>query len=168
MRTLAFLTWLLGINVAVAPLCSAAAIGVDQPESAEYTGCIIWGHQERVFRPKPFDGPEEWAVVSVPDDFEPMLKGLPAPWGRHTVFVRVHGSLGPAGHYGHAGMARRQLKIHFILELRQFEESDGTCGVPAPPVPPPEANKRLQPTLAKLRVVEARRWARKQNVRRCS
>lgn len=105
MRTSALLTWLPGFSVAVASLCSAVAAGADQPESAEYAGCVIWGPQERVFRPEPFDGPEEWAVMSVPDDFETDAEraargvgsayGISAcawfPWSRGALWPRGDG-----------------------------------------------------------------------------
>jgi len=137
---------MIGIGLCCAYEARSAAPIPDDP--VEYTGCIRLGFEEAFFVPLPNNPLEKWWIVAAPPDFAAMIKGVPAVGGSRIMFARVYATLGPRGHYGHLGMASREVAIGSIIELRQFEESDGTCHVetPPPPVPPPEANKRLVPT----------------------
>ena len=137
---------MIGIGLCCAHASGGAALIPDDP--VEYTGCIRLGFEQTFFVPLPNNPLEKWWIVAVPPDFEAMIRGVPSIGGSRVMFARVYATLGPPGHYGHLGMATREVAIRAIVELRQFEESDGTCYVetPAPPVPPPEANKRLFPT----------------------
>lgn len=134
---------MIGISLFGAHESRGAASIPDDP--VEYTGCIRLGFEQAFFVPLPNDPLEKWWIVAVPPDFEAMISGVPIVDGSRIIFARVYATLGPRGHYGHLGMASREVTIGAMVELRQFEESDGTCYVETPPpsVPPPEANKRL-------------------------
>lgn len=123
---------------------SAEAIP-DDP--VEYSGCIRLGFETNFFVPLPNNPLEKWWIVAVPPDFEAMINGVPMIDGERIMFARVYATLGSKGRYGHLGMATREVAIGAILELRQFEDSDGACNIftPPPPVPPPEANRPLVP-----------------------
>ena len=153
---------MIDLGLGYACLSRSAAAIPDDP--VEYTGCIRLGFEEAYFVPLPNNPLEKWWIVAVPPDFEAMISGVPAISGSRIMFARVYATLGPRGHYGHLGMASREVAIGAIIELRQFEESDGTCHVstPPPPVPPPEANKRLVPTHtgeAPVFAAQPQRWA---------
>jgi hypothetical protein len=139
---------------------SAASIP-DDP--IEYAGCIRWGFEEAFFVPLPNTSYEKWWIVAVPHDFHAMVSAIPVVGHGRVMFARVYATYGPQGRYGHLGMGSREVAIGAIVELRQFEESDGTCEIwsPPPPVPPPEANKRPVPTRkgeAPLLAAQAGRW----------
>ena len=147
-------------NIALAVCCVIAtdlgcanasrSAGAIPDDPIEYAGCIRLGFEQAFFVPLPNRPDEKWWIVDAPHDFESMATAIPVVDGSQVMFARVYATLGPRGHYGHLGMATREVAIAAIIELRQFEESDGTCYVdtPAPPVPPPEpeANQRLVPT----------------------
>jgi hypothetical protein len=138
---------LIGIGLCYANESRSAEGIPDDP--VEYTGCIRLGFEEAFFVPLPNNPLEKWWIVAVPPDFKAMISAVPMTGDRRIMFARVYAKPGPRGHYGHhLGMASRQVTIGAVVELRQFEESDGTCHVstPPPPVPPPEANKPLVPT----------------------
>jgi hypothetical protein len=125
-------------------LCRASArLGVSAipDDPVEYTGCIRWGFEEAFFVPLPNTSYEKWWITAVPDDFLAMVSGMPVAGNGRVMFARVYATRGPEGRYGHLGAASRELAIGAIVELREFEESDGTCNIwsPPPPVPPPEA-----------------------------
>jgi hypothetical protein len=137
---------MVGIGLSCAGASRSGAVIPDDP--IEYSGCIRWGFEEAFFVPLPNTSYEKWWIVAVPHDFRALVSGIPVVGNGRVMFARVYATLGPQGRYGHLGAASREVAIGAIVELRQFEESDGTCEVwtPPPPVPPPEANKRLVPT----------------------
>lgn len=116
---------------------STAAIPEDP---IEYKGCIRWGFEEAFFVPLPNTSYEKWWIASVPEDFLAMVNGIPVVGSGRVMFARVYATLGPEGRYGHLGAASREVAIGAIVELRQFEASDGNCNLwtPPPPVPPPD------------------------------
>jgi hypothetical protein len=108
-------------------------------DTEEYSGCLTWGFEDAYFLPIAGGGKVQWWIAAVPNDFPAWLNTVPAQSGYRTMFARVIATLGASGRYGHSGMGSREIKISEVLELRQFEESDGMCGVPPPPVPHPDS-----------------------------
>lgn len=152
---------MVGIALSCAQEARSAEAIPDDP--VEYVGCIRLGFEQAFFVPLPNNPLEKWWIVDAPPDFAAMIDGIPSVDGSRILFARVYATLGPPGRYGHLGMATREVAIGAILELRQFEESDGTCHVdmPPPPVPPPEpeANNRLVPTrTGEAPVLAAQPW----------
>jgi hypothetical protein len=137
---------MIGIGLGYVNASRSATASSDDP--IEYTGCIRWGFEEAFFVPLPNTSYEKWWIVAVPDGFRAMASGIPVVGNGRVMFARVYAKLGPQGRYGHLGMGSREVAISAIVELRPFEESDGSCEIwtPPPPVPPPEANKPLVPT----------------------
>jgi hypothetical protein len=153
---------MLGIGPGCAGASRSDAAIPDDP--VEYTGCIRWGFEQAFFVPLPNTSYEKWWIASAPEDFRAMLSGIPIVGSGRVMFARVYATLGPEGRYGHLGAASREVTISAVVELRQFEESDGTCNLwaPPPPVPPPEANRPLVPTRnseAPLLAAQRRRYA---------
>ena len=136
------------IGIGLGCACAPSGVAAIPDKPVEYVGCIRWGFEEAFFVPLPNDPQEKWWIVTVPPDFAAMVRGIPVVGNGRVMFARVYATLGPKGRYGHLGMASREVAIGAIVELRQFEQRDGTCNVstPPPPVPPPEANKPLVPT----------------------
>lgn len=129
---------MIGIGVGNASASESAAANPDDP--IEYTGCIRWGFEDVFFVPLPNTSREKWSIAAIPDGFRAMARGIPVVGHSRLMFARVYAKVGPEGSYGHLGMGSREIAISAIVELRQFEESDGTCEIwaPPPPVPPPE------------------------------
>ena len=130
------------ITISLGYVYASRSAGAIPDDPIEYTGCIRLGFEEALFVPLPNRPEEKWWIVDAPSDFKSMATAIPAVDGSRVMFARVYATLGPEGRYGHLGMATREIAIGAIVELRQFEESDGTCNIytPPPPVPPPEAD----------------------------
>jgi hypothetical protein len=133
--------WRVTILIAVASSRAIVAEAAEPspPANGEHVGCLTWGFEDAFFRPLADNGKVQWWVAAVPDDFGVWLQTVPMKSGLRMMFARVIASVGAPGEYGHMGMGSREIRISEILELRQFEESDGACGVPPPPVPPPDS-----------------------------
>ncbi|HET9394733.1 MAG TPA: hypothetical protein VFO36_01655 [Nitrospiraceae bacterium] len=164
MRNFATAAYVLMIGIGLGSAYASRSVAAIPDEPVEYVGCIRWGFEEAFFVPLPNNPHEKWWIVAVPPDFRAMASAVPVVGNGRVMFARVYATLGPKGHYGHLGKASRELSIGAIVELRQFEERDGTCNVetPPPPVPPPEANKPLVPPrngVAPLLAAQRRRWA---------
>jgi hypothetical protein len=134
-------SWKIAMLIAIV-FCRASHGEVPVPTSThddEHAGCLTWGFEEAFFRPTDGGGKVQWWIAAVPNDFRTWLDSVPNPSGYRMMFARVIATVGVPGRYGHLGMGSQEIRISEILELRQFEESDGMCGVPPPPVPPPES-----------------------------
>lgn len=92
------------------------------------------------------DQPERWEVVSAPEAFSKQFYSL-SKGSRHGTFafevaVKVRGTLGPIGSFGHMGLSRRQLTITSFSEMQPTEYP--RCHSEPPVItfdPPPAAGK---------------------------
>lgn len=109
------------------------------PVDKEYTGCLTWGFEDAIFRPFADEGRVQWWVSRVPENFSSWLASVPPVSGYRMMFARVIAKVGSPGRFGHLGMGSREIEISEVLELRQYQPSDGVCQLPPPPVPPPES-----------------------------
>lgn len=119
----------------------ACAETVAPPASAEkeYIGCLSWGFEEAFFRPFADEGRVQWWVARVPENFPSWLDSVPAISGYRLMFARVIATVGSPGRFGHLGLGSREIEISEIMELRQYQTSDGVCHLPPPPVPHPDS-----------------------------
>jgi hypothetical protein len=111
------------------------------PTEKENSGCLTWGFEDAFFRPLTGQGRVQWWISGVPDNFSSWLASVPAVSGHRMMFARVIANVSSSGRFGHLGMGSREIEISEILELRQFQQSDGVCQQesPPPPVPSPDS-----------------------------
>jgi hypothetical protein len=131
-------TWALVI-LAFSHSARAEAPAPPAPAESEYVGCLTLGFEEALFRPITDQGRVQWWISRVPQNFSSWLESVPAVSGYRMMFARVIAKVGGLGRFGHLGMGSREIEISEVLELRQFQQSDGMCQVPPPPVPHPDS-----------------------------
>ncbi|MGC3982593.1 MAG: hypothetical protein QM808_15195 [Steroidobacteraceae bacterium] len=113
--------------------CAQSKIG-KEPVISEYTGCYSYGFESGVFSQAPVQAESElWYVTSAPDQFWDAVERLAKPGNDAEVYARVRAILGLERKegYGPMGMARREMHITEVLDLRANAASDGPC-FPAP------------------------------------
>lgn len=128
------------VILACSHFARADAPSTPAPTEKEYVGCLTQGFEDAFFRPIADKGRVQWWISRVPDNFSSWLDSVPAVSGYRMMFARVIAKVSSSGRFGHLGMGSREIEISEVLELRQFQESDGVCRFyePPPPVPPPE------------------------------
>lgn len=105
----------------------------------EYVGCYDFGFESGFFAQAPVHTESElWFVVAAPDSFWAAVEAMTKPGRNAEVFLRVRAELGPRSlhGYGHLGLAKREMRIQEVLELRPNTEADGPCFPPPPTIPP--------------------------------
>jgi hypothetical protein len=114
-----------------APTATARPVTVAEPIEAE--GCYVCCFESNSFTayrniPSSWnhhDLPEQWQVVAKPPAFGTQLDALAKQAGADLfafeVAVKIRGTLGPVGSYGHNGVSRRQLTITDFSDMRAPE-----------------------------------------------
>jgi hypothetical protein len=139
----------IAIGVCIYSLLGSLALGAEKlsQQLQEYVGCFNFDFESSFFIPIPTRNGERWHVTSAPDELFKTVDSFTPHAG--TLYLKVIAEVGSRGRFGYMGSATRELTIHKIVELRQFEESDGVC---IPPIPPPSrkikssANQALKRT----------------------
>jgi len=113
--------------------CSSSSL----PEGATAfsgTGCYQCCFETSTFVADPPTNSEFWWVESPPrafdEAFEKMRRTYPTNDRSYSASVRVQGSVGPPGQYGHMGGATRLLEIREFSEMRPHP---GGCPIIIPP-----------------------------------
>jgi hypothetical protein len=111
----------------------------------EYVGCLTLGFEDAFFHSLAGEVRVQWWVARVPENFSSWLDSVPAESGYRMMFARVIGNVSSPGRYGHLGMGSREIQISEVLELRQFQASDGVCRSESPPPPVPAPDSFVDP-----------------------